>query len=90
MSDPVAAVRGLFADIERVAAAFEATSGRTETRVREVVGELEGIREVADGARTRAERAEKATRILREEREVIRDALRGVTGAGDSATDRTS
>lgn len=89
MSDPASAIRGLLPDIERVAVALERASGRTDSRARKVLRELEEIRDAADGARTRAEQAEQAVRILREEREVIRDALRGVSGAADSATGRT-
>ena len=93
MSDPAAAVRGLLADIERAASAFETVCGeirgeiadQTDARVREAHRDRDAVREAERGARTRAEQAEQATAILREEREVIRKALRAVTGAGDSA-----
>lgn len=84
MSDPAASVKGLLADIDRVAAAFDASRVRSERRLREAGRELEAVREAEQGARTRAERAEQATAILREEREVIRSALRDV--AGDPAS----
>ena len=89
MSDPAAAVRGLLADIERAASAFDAVSGQineqTDARVREAQRERDAIREAERGATARAEQAEQVTAVLREEREVIRKALRAVTGAGDSA-----
>ncbi len=80
MSDAEAAVRGLMADIERAESAFDTVSARlaeqTEARVREAQREREA-----------RERAERATAVLREEREVIRDALRTVAGSGDSAAE---
>ncbi|CAI7994149.1 hypothetical protein GBAR_LOCUS1395 [Geodia barretti] len=96
MSDPAAAVRGLLADIERAASAFETVCGeirgeiaqqaeQTDARVREAQRDRDAVREAEQGARTRAKQAEQATAILREEREVIRQALRAVTGAGDSS-----
>ena len=100
MSDPAAAVRGLLADIERAASAFETVCGeirgeiaeqaeQTDARVREAQRDRDAVRdavrEAERGARTRAKQAEQATAILREEREVIRQALRAVTGAGDSS-----
>lgn len=69
MADPAAAVRGLAADVERVAAGFD-----------EVRQDLVRAREEAKANRDRADRAEKALAILKEEREVIRDALRTVGG----------
>ena len=96
MSDPAAAVRGLLADIERAASAFETVCGeirgeiaeqaeQTDARVREAQRDRDAVREAEQGARIRAKQAEQATAILREEREVIRQALRAVTGAGDSS-----
>jgi hypothetical protein len=89
MSDPAAAVRGLLADIERAASAFETVctqiAEQTDARVREAHRDRDAVREAEQGAKTRAEQAEQATAILREEREVIRKALRAVAGAGDSA-----
>ena len=96
MSDPAAAVRGLLADIERAASAFETVCGeirgeiaeqaeQTDARVREAQRDRDAVRVAEQGARTRAKQAEQATAILREEREVIRQALRAVTGAGDSS-----
>jgi hypothetical protein len=96
MSDPAAAVRGLLADIERAASAFETVCGeirgkiaeqaeQTDARVREAQRDRDAVREAEQGARTRAQQAEQATAILREEREVIREALRAVTGAANSA-----
>ena len=86
MTDSAARIRGLLADVERVAAAFENASGGTEARVQEArvqeaLGQLEEARQAERGARTRAERAERATAILREEREVIRGALSEVAEA---------
>lgn len=84
MSDPAAAVRGLLGDIERAESAFERVSGRiaeaTDASVREAERERDALRDAEQQARTRAERA---AGILRDEREVIRKALRAVTGGGD-------
>ncbi len=88
MSDPAAAIRGLLGDIERAESAFERVSGRiaeaTDASVREARRERDALREGEQEARTRAERAEQAAAILRDEREVIRKALRAVT-QGDGA-----
>ena len=87
MSDPAAAVRGLLGDIERAESAFERVSGRiaeaTDASVREAERERDALRDAEQQARTRAERAERAAGILRDEREVIRKALRAVTRGGD-------
>ena len=74
MAGPAAAVRGLAADVERVASAFD------ETR-----RDLARVREEAEANRDRAERAEKALTILRKERKAIRDALRSVRGRSEPA-----
>lgn len=88
MSDPAAAIRGLLGDIERAESAFERVSGRiaeaTDASVREARRERDALRDGEQEARTRAERAEQAAAILRDEREVIRKALRAVT-QGDGA-----
>lgn len=86
MSDPGAAVKALLEDIDRAAAAFETSQARTDARVRDAGRELEVLRDAERGARIRAERAEQATALLREEREVIRGALREVAGTGDPAS----
>ena len=78
MSDPVEAVEGLLADIGRVAAAFDASRDRQDDRVRAANQECEAVRKAERSARARADRAEQAAAILREEREVIRGALREV------------
>ena len=87
MSDPAAAVRELLGDIERAESAFERVSGRiaaaTDASVREAERERDALRDAEQQARTRAERAERAAGILLDEREVIRKALRAVTGGGD-------
>lgn len=92
MSDPAATVRGLLADIERAESMFERVSGRiaeaTDARVREAERERDALREGEQEARTRAERAERAAQILRDEREVIREALRAVPGGNDSGAER--
>ncbi len=84
MSDPAAAVRGLLGDIERAESAFERVSGRiaeaTDASVREARRERDALRDAEQEARARAERAERAAGMLRDEREVIRKALRAVTG----------
>ena len=89
MSDPAAAVRGLLAEVDRAAAAFgavlERTAEQSDARLREARQEGEALGKAEQSARTRAEQAEAATAILREEREVIREALRAVTGPGDAA-----
>lgn len=89
MSDRAAAVRGLLEDIERAESAFETARERmaaeTDARVRDVEREREALREAGKRATDRAERAERRVRILRDEREVIRKALRAVTGAGGAA-----
>ncbi len=86
MSDRAAAVRGLLVDIERAESAFETACERiateTDARVQDVEREREALEEAGKRARDRAERAERTIQILREEREVIRKALRAVTGAG--------
>ena len=88
MSDPAAAVRGLLGDIERAESVFERVSGQiaeaTDASVREAERERDALRDAERQARTRAERAERAAEILRDEREVIRKALRTVTGGGDA------
>lgn len=83
MSDSVGRVRSLLAEVDRVAAGFETAAGKTDEHVRDLLRELEGVREAERSARTRAERAEKAAAILREEREVIRGALQRVADAGE-------
>lgn len=92
MSDPAAAVRGLLADIERAESTFEKLSGRiadrTDASVREARRERDALREGEEEARTRADRAERAAQILRDEREVIRKALRAVTGGNDSGAEK--
>ena len=84
MSDPAAAVRGLLGDIERAESAFERVSGRiaeaTDASAREARRERDALRDAEQEARARAERAERAAGMLRDEREVIRKALRAVTG----------
>ena len=84
MSDPAAAVRGLLGDIERAESAFEWVSGRiaeaTDASAREARRERDALRDAEQEARARAERAERAAGMLRDEREVIRKALRAVTG----------
>ncbi len=84
MSDPAAAVRDLLGDIERAESAFERVSGRiaeaTDASVREARRERDALRDAEQEARARAERAERAAGMLRDEREVIRKALRAVTG----------
>ena len=95
MSDSGAdAVRGLLADIERAESTFERVSGRiaeeTGASVREAQRERDALREGEQEARTRAERAERAAQVLRDEREVIRKALRAVTGRGDSGAESST
>ena len=91
MSDPAAAVRGLLADIERAESTFERVSGRiaeeTDASVRAAERERDALREGEQEARSRAERAERAAQILGDEREVIRKALRAVTGEQDSGAE---
>ena len=86
MSDPAAAVKALLEELDRLSAAFEASRGRGGARVRKADRELEASRKAEHNATARAERAEQATAILREEREVIRSALREVAGAGGPAS----
>lgn len=92
MSDPAAAVRGLLADIERAESTFEKVSGRiaeeTGASVREAQRERDALAAGEQEARTRAERAERAAQILRDEREVIRKALRAVTAGNDASAER--
>ena len=93
MSDSAAAaVRGLLADVERAESAFERVSGRiaeaTDASAREARRERDALREGEQEARTRAERAERAAAILRDEREVIRKALRAVTGGNGAGAGR--
>ena len=92
MSDPAAVVRGLLADIERAETTFATVSGRiaaaTDASLREAQRERDALREGEQEARSRAERAERAAAILRDEREVIRKALRAVTGGDDSGAER--
>ena len=94
MSDPAAAVRGLLGDIERAESAFERVSGRiaeaTDASLREAERERAALRDAEQRAATRAERAEQAAQILRDEREVIRKALRAVTGPGEPGTGSSS
>ncbi|MDE2658895.1 MAG: hypothetical protein OXI45_01660 [Acidobacteriota bacterium] len=91
MSDRAAAVRGLLGDIERAESTLERVRGRiaeaTHARVQEVERERDALREAEARASARAERAEQRVAILREEREVIRKALRAVTGSGGSAAE---
>lgn len=82
MSDPLAAVEALHEDIDRVTAAFDASHRHADPRDREAGREREALREAERRARKRAERAEQVTAILREEREVIRGALREAAGTG--------
>lgn len=91
MSDRAAAVRGLLGDIERAESTLERVRGRIagqmDARLQEMERERDALREAEQRASSRAERAEARVTILREEREVIRRALRAVTGAGVSAAD---
>lgn len=92
MSDPAAAVRGLLADIERAESTFERVSGRiaeeTGASVREAQRGRDALEKGQQEARIRAERAERAAQILRDEREVIRKALRAVTGGDESGAEQ--
>lgn len=91
MSDHAAAVRGLLDDIERAESTLETVrgriAGRTDARLNEFEREREALREAERQAKARAERAEQAITVLREEREVIRKALRAVTRAGDASVE---
>lgn len=83
MSDPAATVRGLLADVERAESAFDAVCGRvaeqSDVRLRDAGRQGEELREEGRELKRRAAQAEQAASILREEREVIRQALRAVT-----------
>jgi hypothetical protein len=89
MSDPAATVRGLLADIERAEAAFDAACGRvaeqSDARLQDAGRQQEALRQAGQGLRSRAEQAEQAAALLRDEREVIRKALRAVTPSSDGA-----
>ena len=85
MTDPAEQVRGLLADVERVTAAFrKSAAGAAGKRAgassaSAAKRQAEAVSKATREAVARAERAEQAVAILREEREVIRAALRGVT-----------